>query len=99
MWYDDYTIFLIKKYDISISKSNQNPIFSFYLQGYQLCVMDYDFMILNNAFLIHRPGFKTAKSNQQHTDKPKVAAQNDFIKKIIIPELKQLYGSRKGCEK
>jgi len=68
-------------------------------QGYQLCVMDYDFMILNNAFLIHRPGFKTAKSNQQHTDKPKVAAQNDFIKKIIIPELKQLYGSRKGCEK
>jgi len=68
-------------------------------QGYQLCVMDYDFMILNNAFLIHRPGFKTAKSNQEHTDKPKVAAQNDFIKKIIIPELKQLYGSRKGCEK
>ena len=61
--------------------------------------MDYDFMILNNAFLIHRPGFKTAKSNQEHTDKPKVAAQNDFIKKIIIPELKQLYGSRKGCEK
>lgn len=68
-------------------------------QGYQLCVLDYDFMILNNAFLIHRPGFKTAKSNQEHTDKAKVAAQNDFIKKIIIPELKQLYGSRKGCEK
>merc|ERR1719330_2086970 len=68
-------------------------------QGYQLCVLDYDFMILNNAFLIHRPGIKTAKSSSPHIDKAKVAAQNDFIKKIIMPELKQLYGTRKGCEK
>ena len=68
-------------------------------QGYQLCVLDYDFMILNNAFLIHRPGIKTAKSSSSHIDKGKVAAQNDFIKKIIMPELKQLYGTRKGCEK
>jgi len=68
-------------------------------QGYQLCVLDYDFMILNNAFLIHRPGIKTAKSSSSHIDKAKVAAQNDFIKKIIMPELKQLYGTRKGCEK
>ena len=69
------------------------------LQGYQLCVMDYDFLILNNAFLIHRPGIKTAKSSSSHIDKAKVGAQNDFIKKIIMPELKQLYGTRKGCEK
>ena len=68
-------------------------------QGYQLCVLDYDFMILNNAFLIHRPGIKTAKSSSSHIDKAKVAAQNDFIKKIIMPELKQLYGTRKGCQK
>ena len=68
-------------------------------QGYQLCVMDYDFNILNNAFLIHRPGIKTAKSSKTQIDKVKVAAQNDFIKKIIMPELKQLYGTRKGCEK
>ena len=73
------------------------PILIF--QGYQLCVLDYDFMILNNAFLIHRPGIKTAKSSSSHIDKAKVAAQNDFIKKIIMPELKQLYGTRKGCEK
>lgn len=69
------------------------------MQGYQLCVMDYDFMILNNAFLIHRPGIKTFKKNDKHVDKAKVAAQNDFIRKIIMPELKQLYGSKKGCEK
>ena len=56
-------------------------------------------MILNNAFLIHRPGIKTAKASSSHIDKAKVAAQNDFIKKIIMPELKQLYGTRKGCEK
>jgi hypothetical protein len=68
-------------------------------QGYQLCVMDYDFLILNNAFLIHRPGIKTAKENMNHTDRAKVSAQNDLIRKMIMPELKQLYGSRKGCEK
>jgi hypothetical protein len=61
--------------------------------------MDYDFLILNNAFLIHRPGIKTAKENMNHTDRAKVSAQNDLIRKMIMPELKQLYGSRKGCEK
>lgn len=75
------------------------PVMIFHFQGYQLCVLDYDFMILNNAFLIHRPGIKTAKTSSTHIDKAKVAAQNDFIKKIIMPELKQLYGTRKGCEK
>lgn len=68
-------------------------------QGYQLCVMDYDFLILDNAFLIHRPGIKTQKVNLSNTDKAKVSAQNDFIRRVIMPELKQLYGSRKGCEK
>ncbi|CAB4055638.1 B4GAT1 [Lepeophtheirus salmonis] len=28
-------------------------------QGYQLCLKNYDFHILNNAFLIHRPGIKS----------------------------------------
>ena len=68
-------------------------------QGYQLCVLDYDFLILNNAFLIHRPGIKTLKKNQSAADKAKVAAQNSLIQKTIMPELKQLYGSRPGCVK
>ncbi len=68
-------------------------------QGYQLCVLDYEFMILDNAFLIHRPGIKTKTDNLSQTQKNKVAAQNTLISKTIIPELKKLYGNRRGCEK
>ncbi|XP_008559945.1 beta-1,4-glucuronyltransferase 1 [Microplitis demolitor] len=64
-------------------------------QGYALCVLNYDFLILNNAFLVHRPGIKSYKKDQRRdmlTEKT-----NTFIKKILLPELKVMYGSRKGC--
>jgi hypothetical protein len=54
-------------------------------QGYQLCVLDYDFMILDNAFLLHRPGIKTKADNFSITQKNKVAAQNALISKTIMP--------------
>ena len=55
------------------------------MQGFQLCVLDYDFMILDNAFLVHRPGIKTQAANLKQTQKDKVAAQNSLIAKTIIP--------------
>lgn len=64
-------------------------------QGYALCVLDYDFLILDNAFLVHRPGIKSYKRDpyrQTLTEKT-----NALIKKIIMPELKIMYGTRKGC--
>lgn len=64
-------------------------------QGYALCVLDYDFLILDNAFLVHRPGIKIFKKDT-HRDML-TAKTNALIKKIIIPELKVLYGTRKGC--
>ncbi|XP_032680560.1 beta-1,4-glucuronyltransferase 1 [Odontomachus brunneus] len=64
-------------------------------QGYALCVLDYDFLILDNAFLVHRPGIKIFKKDP-HRDLL-TAKTNALIKKIIIPELKVLYGTRKGC--
>jgi len=60
-----------------------------------LCVLDYEFHILDNAFLVHRPGIKTTKMIPSKS--PVVAKQNTVIAKIILPELKQLYGSRSGC--
>lgn len=68
-------------------------------QGYQLCVLDYDFMILDNSFLVHRPGIKTKVDNLNQTQRDKVAAQNTLISKTIMPELQKLYGTRTGCEK
>ena len=66
-------------------------------QGYAMCVLDYDFAILNNAFLIHRPGIKLA---QQAKASPKHSrAQESLINNVIMPELRQLYGTRKGCSR
>lgn len=67
----------------------------FLLQGYALCVLDYDFMILDNAFLVHKPGIKVYKKDQKRAIL--AAKTNQLIKKIIVPELKVLYGFKKGC--
>ncbi|KAG7304064.1 hypothetical protein JYU34_010993 [Plutella xylostella] len=64
-------------------------------QGYVLCVKDYDFMILNNAFLCHKPGIKKFVKNAKRD--LIVGRQNKYVKKIIMPELRKLYGSRAGC--
>ncbi|CAG7830126.1 unnamed protein product [Allacma fusca] len=36
-------------------------------QGFVLCILDYDFMIMDNAFLVHRPGIKKKKRNKKPT--------------------------------
>ena len=68
------------------------------VQGYKLCALDYEFHILDNAFLIHRPGIKTPKTLHSTIDDKKVAAQNSLIRKTLYPQIKKLYGARKGCE-
>lgn len=64
-------------------------------QGYALCVLDYEFQILDNAFLVHKPGIKVLKKDPQRA--MFAAKTNALIKKVIFPELKVLYGVRKGC--
>jgi hypothetical protein len=60
-----------------------------------MCVLDYEFQILDNAFLVHKPGIKTVKKDR-HRDKLS-ARTNLLIKNIILPELQVLYGTRNGC--
>lgn len=64
-------------------------------QGYALCVLDYDFLILDNAFLVHKPGIKVYKKDAKRA--MLAGKTNQLIKKIIFPELKVIYGSKKGC--
>ncbi|CAH4017042.1 beta-1,4-glucuronyltransferase 1 [Pieris brassicae] len=64
-------------------------------QGYILCVKDYDFMILNNAFLIHKPGIKHYVKNAKRDSI--AGRQSAVVKSIIMPELKKLFGTRNGC--
>lgn len=64
-------------------------------QGYALCVLDYDFLILDNAFLVHKPGIKVYKKDPRRAQLS--SKTNQLIRKIIFPELKVMYGTRKGC--
>ncbi|XP_068083100.1 beta-1,4-glucuronyltransferase 1-like [Anabrus simplex] len=64
-------------------------------QGYVLCFLDYEFQILDNAFLVHKPGIKTLKNDPLRA--MLAGKTNALIKKVIFPELKVLYGIKKGC--
>uniref|UniRef100_A0A224XE45 Putative glycosyltransferase n=1 Tax=Panstrongylus lignarius TaxID=156445 RepID=A0A224XE45_9HEMI len=64
-------------------------------QGYVLCVLDYEFHILDNAFLVHKPGIKTLKKDPARA--VLAGKTNSLIRKVIFPELKILYGAKKGC--
>lgn len=60
-----------------------------------MCVMDYNFLILDNAFLVHKPGIKVYKKDAKRD--MLAGKTRRLIKKIIFPELKVLYKTRKGC--
>ncbi|XP_026845001.1 beta-1,4-glucuronyltransferase 1 isoform X2 [Drosophila persimilis] len=64
-------------------------------QGYALCVLDYEFHILDNAFLVHKPGIKVLKKDNRRAMLS--GKTNQLIRKIIYPELKIMYGMRRGC--
>ncbi|KAK9875083.1 hypothetical protein WA026_005878 [Henosepilachna vigintioctopunctata] len=64
-------------------------------QGYALCVLDYDFLILDNAFLVHKPGIKIYRWDKRR-DKI-VAKTNSKVLPIIRKEMIVLFGSKEGC--
>ncbi|XP_036321571.1 beta-1,4-glucuronyltransferase 1 [Rhagoletis pomonella] len=64
-------------------------------QGYALCVLDYEFHILDNAFLVHKPGIKILQKDNRRA--MLAGKTNQLIRKIIYPELKIMYGVRQGC--
>lgn len=64
-------------------------------QGYALCMLDYDFMILDNAFLVHRPGVKIPRREPWRDAIAK--KQSAVIRSNIFRELKSMYGANKDC--
>lgn len=64
-------------------------------QGYILCILDYQFALLSDAFLCHRPGIKTMKEAVRRELEKK---SWDLIKTTIAPEIKAIYGERRGCQ-
>ena len=64
-------------------------------QMYILCVRDYEFHVLDNAFLVHRPGIKL--KNKKAIKNPIVDRQNKNIRNRIRQEYKILFGERRKC--
>ncbi|XP_035702774.1 beta-1,4-glucuronyltransferase 1 isoform X2 [Folsomia candida] len=62
-------------------------------QGYILCALDYKFLILDNAFLIHRPGVKKS----MHEITKTVVRQDRLINLKIKVELFKRFGKQEGC--
>ena len=63
--------------------------------AYQMCVLDYEFHILSNSFLIHREGIMRNSDNQRPPGA--VEGQNLLAQEHILPALNRLFGTRKGC--
>ncbi|EDW88222.1 beta-1,4-glucuronyltransferase 1 [Drosophila yakuba] len=64
-------------------------------QAYAMCVLDYQFHILDNAFLVHKPGIK--QPGKRKAIFSQIHKTNGLINRKILKELRMKYGSRKGC--
>ncbi|XP_018014172.2 beta-1,4-glucuronyltransferase 1 [Hyalella azteca] len=64
-------------------------------QMYIMCVLDYEFHVLDNAFLVHRPGIKRLRKDRRRDEQ--TAAQNALLSNTITPELQLIYGTRPHC--
>lgn len=61
-----------------------------------MCLQNYNYAVLNNAFLIHKAGIKKAKVQLQKFSNM-VRETNTLIKNVIQDEISVLYGRREGC--
>ncbi|KAF2897180.1 hypothetical protein ILUMI_08995 [Ignelater luminosus] len=66
------------------------------IQAYTMCLLNYTFLVLDNAFLVHRPGIKRGGSRGWRGYY--MAQTHNLLKRVIVPELHNLYGNRTGCE-
>lgn len=67
------------------------------IQNYPMCLLNYDYIVLNNAFLVHHPGIKTKAGYEDPLRQKYITLTNKFISKVIVPQFKILYGEREGC--
>lgn len=64
-------------------------------QAFIMCLLDYNFHVLSNAFLVHKLGIKSVKEAARFQLEQ---ANNDLIKKKLLPEIEVFYGNREGCK-
>ena len=65
-------------------------------QMYEMCLMNYDILVLDNAFLVHAPGIKRL-DEQDMTRRQAFIKRNNQVYKTILAKLRQKYGSANAC--
>ncbi|CAO1381269.1 unnamed protein product [Diamesa serratosioi] len=63
-------------------------------QAYTMCLQNYNFLGLSNAFMIHKPGFKTMIEAIKNRNQNETLT---LVKNDILPQIDLLYGKRKNC--
>ena len=59
-----------------------------------MCLQNYNFLGLSNAFMIHKPGIKTV---QEAVKNRKQNETLELVKNYILPQIDTLYGKRRNC--
>ncbi|KAL5277290.1 hypothetical protein ACFFRR_002488 [Megaselia abdita] len=67
------------------------------IQNFPMCLLNYDYMVLNNAFLVHHPGIKKKPGKDDPLREKYIKLTDKLIKNVIVPQFKILYGDREGC--
>lgn len=65
-------------------------------QGFSLCLLDYDYAILNDAFIVHKPGIKQIGTNDKSIYLA-MSATNKFKEYVVKPEMRKVFGNIAHC--
>lgn len=61
-----------------------------------MCLLNYTYLVLDNAFLIHKPGIKKEKVQlRKHTNI--IRNVNKMLQTVIKDELDTIYGTNDNC--
>lgn len=63
-------------------------------QAHMMCLLDYDFSVLDSVFLVHRPGIKLGSPAESKGIR---AATRKMINEKFLPQYASLFGHREGC--
>lgn len=62
-----------------------------------MCLLRYSFLILNNVFLVHRPGIKESNPEEKKWRQKYVDQTRKLLDRVIIPQIGSKYGRRYEC--
>lgn len=60
---------------------------------FEMCLLNYDLLILDNAFLVHAPGIKHIDPEDQKRRSPFIK-RNNQVYTTVISKLRRKYGNK-----